>query len=91
MVKVNNNIGILFPDKIIATKKIVNIIGKIYLETARVCKMKSNILLFYDLWLFSSTCLKKTILKRSHSSEKCVQEEDNRCARSSMVVDKLRL
>ena len=32
MVKVNNNIGILFPDKIIATKKIVNIMGKIYLE-----------------------------------------------------------
>ena len=33
--------------------------------------------------------LEKTFFRRSHSSEKYVQEEDNRCARSSMVVNKL--
>ena len=29
-----------------------------------------------------------TVFKRSHSSEKCVQDEDKRCALSSMVMDK---
>ena len=29
-----------------------------------------------------------TVFKRSHSSEKCVQDEDKRCARSSIVLSK---
>ena len=31
---------------------------------------------------------RKPVFKRSHSSEKCVQDEDKRCARSSIVLSK---
>ena len=52
-------------------------------------------LLFYLMADFVRCCgyfsREKTVLSRSHSSENFTQEEDNRCARSSIVVNKLRL